>query len=199
MEIDFANKTEKEKDKLIGEGYFLLKEKAVAGVAISIVDCEAKDKPLIKTNDKRVFIFEEANKHNLMNIRANVGKEIDRRLKLEPFENFKIAFAYATKPSDEQRGYYYSVVLPTIQEHFKQEGNFMKENDLHEAIKNAIENEEGLTTEKVNPITGAVYQSKITISNAGNKKETALYIDAVIRFAAGYGIAIPEANINNKK
>ena len=195
MNVNFANKTEKEEDKLIGEGYFLLKEKAAAGVAISIVDCD-KDKPLIKTNDKRVFIFEEANEANFMNIRANVGKEIDRRRKLEPFEPFKIGFSYATKPSNEQRGYYYSVILPTIQEHFKKEGNFMKEPDLHEAIKNAIENEEGLTTEKVNPITGVVYQSKITISNAGNKKETALYIDAVIRFAAGYGIMIPEANIN---
>jgi len=196
MIFDFRNKTEKEKDKLIGEVYYLAKEKAALGAVISIVDGEVKDKPLIKTNDKRVFIFEEANKSNLMSIRANVGKEIDRRLKLQPFEDFKIAFAYATKPSDEQRGYYYSVVLPTIQEYFKKEGNFMKEQDLHEAIKSIVENEEGKKKKKVNPITGEVYKSKITISNAGNKKETALYIDAVIRFAAGYGIEIPEANKN---
>jgi hypothetical protein len=148
---------------------------------------------LIETSDKRVFIFQEANQANLMEIRSNVGKEIDRRLKAPVFEDFKIVFGIATKPTDEQRGYYWSVVLPTIQEHFKKEGNFIKEMDLHEAIKDCLEQEEGLTTEKVNPITGEVYQARITISNAGNKKDTARYIDAVIRWASGYGIYIPEA------
>jgi hypothetical protein len=159
-------------------------------------DIEFKSKALIQTSDKRVFIFQEANQDNLMTIRANVGKEIDRRLKAPVFEDFKISFAIASKPSDEQRGYYWSVVLPTIQEHFKKQGNFMKEMDLHDAIKNCIEEEEGLTTERLNPITGEVYQSKITISNAGNKKDVAKYIDAVIRWAAGEGIYIPESDKN---
>lgn len=156
-------------------------------------DIEFKPKGLIETNDKRVFIFQEANQANLMTIRGNVGKEIDRRLKAPVFEDFKVSFAMASKPSDEQRGYYWSVVLPTIQEHFKKEGNFIKEMDLHEAIKDCLEAEEGLTTEKVNPITGEVYQARITISNAGNKKDTAKYIDAVIRWSSSYRIYIPES------
>lgn len=102
--------------------------------------------------------------------------------------------AMTQQPSDDQRGYYWGVVLPTIQEHFKKEGNFIKEQDLHEAIKEVVAKEEGLSVEKVNPITGEVYKKPITISNAGNKKEVLLYIDAVIRFAAGYGIEVPEAN-----
>jgi len=64
---------------------------------------------------------------------------------------------------------------------------------LHEAIKDAIEDQEGLKTEKVNRITGEIYKARITISNAGNKANAAKYIDAVIRWAAGYGIRIPDA------
>lgn len=184
----FANKTKENHQKWckVYEKYSELVESNVD------FDIEFKSKGLIQTNDKRVFIFQEANQTNLMTIRANVGKEIDRRLKASVFEDFKISFAMASKPSDEQRGYYWSVVLPTIQEHFKKEGNFIKEMDLHEAIKDCLETEEGLTTEKVNPITGEVYQARITISNAGNKKDTAKYIDAVIRWASSYGIYIPE-------
>lgn len=141
-----------------------------------------------------VFFFRQSNKDNLMDIRASVGKELTRRINDPYFDDFKLMLVPASAPSDEQRCYYWGVVLPTIQEHFKKEGNFIKIDNLHEAIKAVIENEEGLSTEKINPITGEVYKSKITISNAGNKKETALYIDAVIRFAAGYGIEIPEPN-----
>jgi hypothetical protein len=195
MILPFSKGTKLERDAAVGEGYFELKRLAEAGIDVEIVEVGKK---LIKTNDKRVFIFQKANQANLMTIRGNVGKEIDRRMKAEVFEDFKVSFAMATKPSDEQRGYYWSVVLPTIQEHFKKQGNFMKEMDLHDAIKNCIEEEEGLTTEKLNPITGEVYQSKITISNAGNKKDTAKYIDAVIRWSSSYGIDIPECDFTTK-
>lgn len=139
------------------------------------------------------FFFRQSNKENLMEIRASVGKELTRRINEPFFDDFKLMLVPASAPSDNQRGYYWGVVLPTIQEHFKKEGNFIAQQDLHEAIKDAIENEEGLKTEKVNPITGEIYQAKITISNAGNKADVAKYIDAVIRFAAGYGIDIPDA------
>ena len=139
------------------------------------------------------FFFRQSNKDNLMEIRASVGKELTRRINEPNFDDFKLMLVPASAPSDNQRGYYWGVVLPTIQEHFKKEGNFIAQQDLHEAIKDAIENEEGLKTEKVNPITGEIYQARITISNAGNKANVAKYIDAVIRFAAGYGIDIPDA------
>jgi len=145
-----------------------------------------------KIIDPRVFHFRENNKANLMNIRAEVGKELTKRIQSEDFNNFKVSFGSDNPPSDEQRGYYFGIVLPTIQEHFKAEGNFMKIEVLHEAIKECLKEEEGLTSERVNPITGEAYQGQITISNAGNKAETMKYIDAVIRFAAGYGIIVPE-------
>lgn len=139
------------------------------------------------------FFFRKSNKDNLMEIRASVGKELTRRINEPNFDDFKLMLVPVSAPSDNQRGYYWGVVLPTIQEHFKKEGNFIAIQDLHEAIKDAIENEEGLKTEKVNPITGEIYQARLTISNAGNKADVAKYIDAVIRFAAGYGISIPDA------
>jgi len=145
-----------------------------------------------KIIDPRVFHFRENNKANLMNIRAEVGKELTKRIQSEDFNNFKVSFGSDNPPSDEQRGYYFGIVLPTIQEHFKAEGNFMKIEVINEAIKECLKEEEGLTSERVNPITGEAYQGQITISNAGNKAETMKYIDAVIRFAAGYGIIVPE-------
>lgn len=192
MILDFPNKTKLQKDALIGEGYFYLQEAAELGKSLEIV--EAKEKKPIKTNDPRVFYFQQSNKANLLTVRGLVGKEIDRRLKNEPFEDFKIVFGKATPPSDEQRGYYRGVVLPTIQEHYKKQGNFMKEDELHEAIKNCLKDEEGIISERINPITGEVYKTMITTSNAGNKKEVAQFIDAVIRWAATEGIYIPEAN-----
>jgi hypothetical protein len=140
-----------------------------------------------------IFFFRQSNKENLMEIRASAGKELTRRINEPFFDDFKLMLVPASTPSDNQRGYYWGVVLPIIQEHFKKEGNFIAQQDLHELIKDAIENQEGLKTEKVNPITGEIYQARITISNAGNRADVAKYIDAVIRFAAGYGINIPDA------
>jgi hypothetical protein len=137
------------------------------------------------------FIFRQSNKDNLMEIRASVGKELTKRITEPNFDDFKLTLVPASAPSDEQRGYYWGVVLPTIQEHFKKQGNFIKQQELHEAIKDVIEDEEGLKMEKVNPITGEIFKARLTISNAGNKADVAKYIDAVIRFAAGYGIDIP--------
>ena len=150
-------------------------------------------KPEKDTKFPNTFFFRQSNKENLMEIRASVGKELTRRISEPNFDDFKLMLVPASAPSDNQRGYYWGVVLPTIQEHFKKEGNFIPQQDLHEAIKDAIEDQEGLKMEKVNRITGEIYQARITISNAGNKADAAKYIDAVIRFAAGYGIDIPDA------
>jgi len=140
-----------------------------------------------------IFFFRQSNKENLMEIRASAGKELTRRINEPFFDDFKLMLVPASAPSDNQRGYYWGVVLPTIQEHFKKEGNFIPEQDLHEDIKDAIEDQEGLKTEKVNRITGEIYKARITISDEGNKANAAKYIDAVIRWAAGYGIRIPDA------
>ena len=141
--------------------------------------------------DPRVFYFRQSNKANLMEIRAAVGKELTKKIQDPNFNNFKVTFG-GNCPTDKQRGYYYGTVLPFIQNHFKDAGNYMKEKDLDEIIRLAVENEEGLTCEKMNPISGEVYQSKITMSSAGNVADSCKYIDAVIRWAAGYGCVVPE-------
>lgn len=151
-------------------------------------------KPEKDPKNPNTFFFRQSNKDNLMDIRASVGKELTKRINEPYFDDFKLMLVPASAPSDEQRGYYWGVVLPAIQEHFKKEGNFIAQQALHEAIKDAIEDQEGLKTEKVNPITGEIYQARLTISNAGNKADVAKYIDAVIRWSAGYGICIPESN-----
>jgi len=151
-------------------------------------------KPVKDLKLPNVFFFRQSNKESLMEIRANVGKELTRRINEPHFDDFKLMFVPATAPSDPQRGYYFGIILPTIQDHFKKNGNFMKIVDLDEAIRATIEDEEGLKTEKVNPITGEVYQARLTMSNAGNKADVAKYVDAVIRWAAGYGIDIPPAS-----
>ena len=107
--------------------------------------------------------------------------------------------AMTHQPSSDQRAYYWGVVIPTIQEHFKNEGNYIKEQDLHEAIKHIMARDEGLSVEKVNSITGELYKKPITLSSAGNKKEVSLYLDAVLRWASKeYGIYIPETKKEEK-
>ena len=150
-------------------------------------------KPVNDPKFPHIFFFRPTSgKDKLMEIRASVGKELTRRIQDQYFDDFKVVFAPAKTPSDNQRAYYWGVVIPTIQEHFKKEGNFIPQEELHEAIKDVLEKEEGLFIEKISPITGEVYKTRLTISNAGNKADAIKFIDAVIRFAAGYGIVIPE-------
>ena len=156
------------------------------------VEFKLKNNNLIQTINPLVFYFQEANKSNLINIRANVGKEIDRRLKAENFEDFKISFSKATPPSDEQRGYYWAVVLPTIQKFFENEGNYIKLDDLHESIRYLLNEKSDIKTEKTNKITGEVYFDYISLSSSGNKYDVSKYIDAVIHWAIEWGIQIPE-------
>ncbi len=169
--------------------YFKAQQVANAGDVEIIF--KTSSKAVKKIVDPRVFHFRQSEFDLLPDIKMTLGKELTRRIKQEPFNDFQVMITAITPPSCEQRGYYWGVVIPAIQEHFKGEGNFMKETELHEAIIHCIKDEEGLTSEKVNPINGEVYQSMITISNAGNKSEIVKYIDAVIRWAAGYGIDIP--------
>jgi hypothetical protein len=139
-----------------------------------------------------LFFFRNENKANLLNIRAEVGKELTRRINEPYFEDFKVLFAPAAAPSDNQRAYYFGVVLPTIQEYFKSQGNYMSISELDENIRGAIAEEFGLIREETNLITGEVEKRRFTLSSAGNKKEVAKYIDAVILWAArDYNIEIP--------
>ena len=149
-------------------------------------------KPLNDPKLPNIFFFRQENKDNLLEIRANVGKEITRRNSDPYFDDYKILFAPVSAPSDNQRAYYFGVVLPIIQEYFKDQGNFIKINELDESIREAISDEYGLYNEVANLITGKIEKRRMTLSSAGNKKEVSKYIDAVIMWAAkDYGLEIP--------
>lgn len=97
MIFDFRNKAEKEKDKLIGEVYYLAKEKAALGAVISIVDGEVKDK-----GDKTWMQLKGIHKLcSLLAIRLTEfnGLPYD----LENAKDFvKWQFDFTTKASDEE-------------------------------------------------------------------------------------------------
>jgi hypothetical protein len=148
-------------------------------------------KPVKDVEFPNVFFFRQGNP-KLAQIKANLGKEISRKIGEPNFDDFKILIAPASAPSDNQRAYYFGVVLPAIQEYFMQQGDFMGLSELDENIRGAIAEEFGLVREEINKITGEVEKRRLTLSNAGTKVEVRKYIDAVLIWAArDYGINIP--------
>ena len=131
-----------------------------------------------------VFFFRQQNKENLLEIRASVGKELTRRYNDPYMDDFKLTLSPAFPPSDNQRAYYFGVVLPIIQEYLKEQGNYIKATELDADIRGAISDEYGLFKEVTNTISGKTEKRYLTLSNAGNKKEVSKYIDAVIMWAA---------------
>ena len=131
-----------------------------------------------------VFFFRQQNKENLLEIRASVGKELTRRYNDPYMDDFKLTLSPASSPSDNQRAYYFGVVLPIIQEYLKEQGNYIKATELDADIRGAISDEYGLFKEVTNTISGKTEKRYLTLSNAGNKKEVSKYIDAVIMWAA---------------
>jgi hypothetical protein len=94
------------------------------------------------------------------------------------------------KPTDNQRGYYYAVILPALLNHFGSEGGIQK---LHNDIKNQIADEFGLFTIETNSITGEQYKENISLSDSkGDRDSVRKFIDAVLLWAArDYGVVIP--------
>ena len=139
-----------------------------------------------------VFFFRQQNKENLLEIRASVGRELTRRYNDPYMDDFKLTLSPASTPSDNQRAYYFGVVLPIIQEYLKEQGNYIKATELDADIRGAISDEYGLFKEVTNTISGKTEKRYLTLSSAGNKKEVSKYIDAVIMWAAkDLGLEIP--------
>jgi hypothetical protein len=132
-----------------------------------------------------VFFFRQQNKENLLEIRASVGKELTRRYNDPYMDDFKLTLSPASLPTQNQRAYYFGVVLPIIQEYLKEQGNYIEDiNELDKDIRGAISDEYGLFKEVTNTISGKTERRYLTLSSAGNKKEVSKYIDAVIMWAA---------------
>ena len=144
------------------------------------------------------FFFRVSNKQNWTVIRDNFTRklnEIIREASLGEGKDFQIEIVPVKKPpSSNQRAYYFSVILPAINEHLRNEGNYYPDLEtLDKHIRDAIKDEFGLYREEMNQITGKCFKTLISLSNAkGDRGETRKYIEAVLCWAASfYGINIP--------
>jgi hypothetical protein len=97
MNFDFKNKTESEKDKILGDYYFYGKEKAALGIAISVVDGKVKDK-----GDKTWLQLKGL--HKLCSLLAKRLTELNGLpYDLECAKDFvKWQFDFTTKASEEE-------------------------------------------------------------------------------------------------
>ena len=109
--------------------------------------------------------------------------------------------AISQKPTFNQRGYYWLVVIPCIRKAAEEQGQCYKDDkDLHSDIKHALKDNHAIYVEKSSLLTGEVYREVVSISDdKGDKENTAKYIDAVINWAAEfYGVIVPEPKKPNK-
>lgn len=158
--------------------------------------------------------FDPTQKDKWADLQARNSKNIIAGLKLK--EGFCCAFArkgseayekikaLLNKPTDTQRGYYWSVVIPTIRKAAEEKGQFYKnDNELHLDIKQIMLEDFGLYVEKTSKITNSIYREPISVSDAkGDRDNTRRYLEAVIYWAESYfGIEIPTPNnnFNNKE
>ena len=133
------------------------------------------------------FLFRISNKHNWTAIYNKIieNQEEDFELEKRPLKK---------QPTSNQRAYYFAVILPAINEHLKNEGNYYPDLARLDAdIRDAIKDEFGLYREEENKLTGKTYKTLISLSNAkGDRGETRKYIEAVLSWAASfYGLEIP--------
>lgn len=152
--------------------------------------------------------FDPAEKKDWFNKQARISSNVLKGLKLaEGFacaffrrgtEEYKKIEALLHKPTDSQRGYYWSTIIPMIRKEAELHGQFYKsDKELHSDIKQIMMEEYGVYVEKVSKINGKKYREEISVSDAkGDRENTRKFIDAVIIWAASfYGIVIPEPNI----
>jgi hypothetical protein len=103
-------------------------------------------------------------------------------------------------PTDSQRGYYWSVVIPTIRKGAELQGHcFSSDKELHAVIQNTMM-DHGCYLEILNPMTGEVIKAPLSVSNdKGDKKNTTKFIETVVNWGSEYfSIEIPEP-VNNEK
>ena len=145
------------------------------------------------------FIFRQLNKTNWDTIRnravATLDRIIERAKSGEIKKDFKVGIDnLKEEPTDNQRAYYWAVVLPLINTRLLEDGNYYGDlSMLHEDIKEAIKDEFGLYIEVKNKITSKIEKRVISLSNKrGDKETTRKYIEAVIDWAGKfYGLDIP--------
>lgn len=147
----------------------------------------------------KIFYFKQSNQENWLKIRESFNIALTASIRTSHFKNYDKDFEVELretkrKPSENQRSYYFGVVLPTIQKALIEEDIFYKDlQQLDAEIREAIAAEFGLFIEEINKITGKTYRKMITLSGKGDSALVKKYIDAVIVWAAReYGIVVPE-------
>ena len=100
------------------------------------------------------------------------------------------------QPSDQQRGYYWAVVLPAIKKGLYELGNdhYQDLNDIHILMKDELGYYD-LREIKIKENMMNVKKYKSVGNEKGDKADTSIYIDACIMWAStNLGIVIPEAD-----
>ncbi len=143
----------------------------------------------------KVFYFRQSNKHNFWKVQESFVAFLKEKI-LKSSDNFEVEWRPEKKKvSDNQRAYYFGIVLPAIQVGLIEEDIFYKDlKHLDADIRQGISEEFGLFVETENKITGDIYRKPISFSDEkGNSAAVKKYIDSVIIWAAReYGIIVPE-------
>jgi len=152
---------------------------------------------------KHLFIFRQLNKDRWAEIRQHLNYKLSDLMRQSHYtifdDDFEVEIRSLKKePSDNQRAYYFGVVLPTIAKGLK-EGDYayytdMK--DLDNDIKLAVMDRFDLCTKREDKLSKKTVIEPISLSNIkGDKELIQKFIDAVILIAGEfYGIEIPAPN-----
>ncbi len=136
----------------------------------------------------QTFIFKQENRNNWETITNTLNKAVFAQKKLFK-KDFKIEIKELKKePSQNQRAYYFGVVLPTIRvAAANQEMHYKSIDELDQDVREIMKDEYSLFIEAKNNITGKVETRAISLSNIkGNKDMVRKYIDTVILWAESF-------------
>lgn len=136
----------------------------------------------------QTFIFKQENRNNWEKITTTLNKAVFAQKK-QFAKDFKVEIKELKKePSQNQRAYYFGVVLPAIRiAAANQEMHYKSIDDLDQDIRQIMKDEHSLYLEVKNNITGKMETRAISLSNIkGNKEMVRKYIDRVIMWAESY-------------
>lgn len=136
----------------------------------------------------QTFQFNQDNTGNWIQISSNLVRNLSIII-----ENTKKDFEVEIrplkkKPSQNQRAYYFGVVLPAIRiAAANQEMHYKSVDELDQDIRQIMKDEYSLYIEAKNNITGKTEMRAISLSNIkGNKDMVRKYIDSVILWAESF-------------
>lgn len=139
----------------------------------------------------QTLIFKQENRNNWETITTTLNQAVWKTKEnyRKNLKSFKVEIKELKKePSQNQRAYYFGVVLPAIRvAAANQEMHYKSVDELDQDIREVMKDEYSLYLEVKNNITGKMETRAISLSNMkGNKEMARKYIDMVIMWAEGY-------------